>query len=124
MAIRLLLYEQPIYRNRTDIGKVDLVFLARNKQILLVETKYIDFNRTGRTAKTKRTKNRNKVIEQSLRLRESLHHYHGIPKRSIICGIFTNDGNLQVHPSLKILVRSVEHRDFLKWLEGNRHEKW
>ena len=119
---RLLMYEEAIIHNRTDLGKVDFVFLTNNMKILLVETKYLDFSKTGSTAKVKRTKSRNKVLEQVLQLKKSIVEFWGLPKTIVRCGVFTNDKNLQFHPSLGVTTRFVEYGDFLTWIQKNREK--
>lgn len=62
---KLLKQEYLIIENYYQFGTGDLLFLKNNK-ILVVECKYINFKKSGRNYRSKRTKARKKVKEQAL----------------------------------------------------------
>lgn len=52
---------------QTNHGRGDLVFTDGKGAFAVVEVKFIDLGRTGKTARKKRTDSRGKVVEQALR---------------------------------------------------------
>lgn len=88
---QILLWEKAPISDRTDLGKCDFVYLTQENSLFLIETKFIDTNASGATAKTRRTKHRNKVIEQVLTLKQTFSNYWSISTGQFQCGVFTTD---------------------------------
>ena len=56
-----------------------------------IELKYIDLETSGKSAKNKRNKKRQKVLSQVTRWKRVLEKYYNVPSNDIFCGIFTTD---------------------------------
>jgi hypothetical protein len=86
----LLMYEQtPNLSNQTQLGKCDFVCLTKRERVIIIETKFIDYNDCGSTARKRRNKHQNKVINQVLGFRSKISEYWSIPIEIIDCGVFT-----------------------------------
>ena len=57
--------EWEVVSGQTNEGKGDLLFANEKGEIAVVEVKFIDTDRTGRTARSKRTDSRSKVWKQA-----------------------------------------------------------
>ena len=91
-CIELILYERPLIdRFLTNSGCYDFVFLTKQKNLKLIETKVIDTEASGSTAQTRRRRHRRKVVGQVLRGRFQLVNFFNIPENMIECAIFTTD---------------------------------
>ncbi|RUT13220.1 hypothetical protein DSM107010_14820 [Chroococcidiopsis cubana SAG 39.79] len=91
----LLLFEKSPLKGRTDLGKCDFVYLADKGILFLIETKYIDTEATGSTARNTRKEHRKKVFEQVIKLRNAFSQFHNLRSDLFKCGIFTTDIELQ-----------------------------
>lgn len=86
----LLMYEQtPDLSNQTQLGKCDFVCLTKRERVMIIENKFIDYNNCGSTARKRRNKHQNKVINQVLDFRGKLSESWSIPMEIIDCGVFT-----------------------------------
>ncbi len=90
----LLLFEKPPYGGYTNKGKCDFVYLANQRQLFLIETKYIDLDAHGGTNRKRRNKHRNKVFEQVLNLKETFCQHWKLAEEDVNCAVFTTDPQL------------------------------
>ena len=81
-------WELPLDPQRTDAGKVDLVLTDGQGKFLLVEVKYIS-PKPGKTARTKRNKNRKKGAEQASSFKTQFQQLH--PEWHVDAETVTND---------------------------------
>jgi len=119
----ILFEESPDILGNTHLGKCDLVYLTERDSLFLIETKYIDTQATGDTAKKRRNKHRNKVINQVIEFRNKLNEYWHIPIKQLICGVFTTDSQ----PNFRgfgsdVVTKSVSILDLKEWQENLRNE--
>lgn len=91
---QILLWEKAPFSDRTELGKCDFVYLTQQNSLFLIETKFIDTTVSGATEKNKRTKHRQKVIEQVITLKHTFSDLWGISINQFQCGIFTTDPSL------------------------------
>ena len=93
---RLLLYEYPLDKLHESEGntllKVDFVYLKGDK-IVLIEAKHLMYE-SGRTRRSKRTRDRKKIFDQLEKRRNYLIDNFGILPSDIVCKICTNDNTL------------------------------
>jgi hypothetical protein len=113
----LLIYERSLWGNRTDRGKVDMIFMTKNKKLLIVETKFLDRLTSGPTQRTKRRKHRQKVIDQVLKVKEQIVTSFHIPEDCVICAVFTTD-------SYHIDSRATSHNIISKRVEVDFLNEW
>lgn len=120
-CIKLLLFEKSPIEDYTDEGKCDLVYLTAKGGIFLIETKYIDTESTGATAKTKRKNQRKKVFEQVVYLRDKFSKYHhNISFEHIECGVFTTDTILNDRVNtFNIMTKSISINSLEQWQQKN-----
>jgi len=81
--------------NRGEQGKGDLIFSNGEGRFAVVEVKWIDLVRTGKTVRTGRNKDRNKVREQAEKYRDILAAKLG-PDCHVEGYYFTNEDETQV----------------------------
>lgn len=87
----LLLFERSPNGENTDQGKCDFVYLTQDNKIILIETKFIDTENTGKTERTRRNDHRQKVFQQVNTLRQKFSDRWNIPSELIDCCIFTTE---------------------------------
>ena len=58
-------YEWEVIDGYTNYGKGDMVFTDAHGNFLIIECKFINLNDTGKTARTKRRKNRRHIEKQT-----------------------------------------------------------
>lgn len=116
LCTELLLFEKALNGENTDLGKCDFVYLTKENNLLLIETKFIDIQVKGRTKKTRRTQHRTKVIEQVVDLKTKFSTYYKIPNEKIHCGIFTTDPALiKRSKQLNIITASISIDCLNQW---------
>ncbi|WP_239112898.1 hypothetical protein [Halomicronema sp. CCY15110] len=81
--------------NQGDRGKGDLIFTNGESRFAVVEVKWIDLVRTGKTVRTGRNRDRNKVREQAEKYRDILAAKLG-PDFHVEGYYFTNEDETQV----------------------------
>ncbi|MHA1983723.1 MAG: hypothetical protein ACW967_05180 [Candidatus Hodarchaeales archaeon] len=114
---KVLLYEKELILNRTDKGKLDFAFLTHDNKILLIETKFINHEESGKTAKNRRNKKRQKVIDQVKRWKNVLMNSYLVPSEEILCGVFTTDlRTVRRAEQAQILGNYVSIPKLRKWL--------
>lgn len=114
---QVILHEQELIEGRTDLGKLDYLFLTKKCHIMIVETKLIDDERTGKQIRTNRNKKRNKVRKQVKNWKKSLSSHYEIPEKHIHCGIFTNDDFYHKMPSPDIIEETISNDDLIQWFK-------
>ncbi|MCL1463152.1 hypothetical protein [Argonema galeatum] len=120
----LILFEQsPDVLGNTHLGKCDLVYLTDRDSLFVIETKYIDTQATGDTAKKRRNKQRNQVINQVIDFRDKLSIYWQIPIKQLRCGVFTTD----LQPNERgfrsgVIPKSISILDLEEWQENKKNE--
>jgi hypothetical protein len=88
----ILMYEQtPDLSDATQSGKCDFVCISKAGRVIVIETKFIDYNNCGSTARKRRNNHRQKVVNQSVDFRAKLSKQWNIPIEIIDCGIFTTE---------------------------------
>lgn len=117
----LLLFEKPPLKGRTDRGKCDFLYLTTTGNLFLIETKYIDTQATGSTARNTRKEHRKKVFKQVTELRKAFSQYHNLPIDLFSCGVFTTDVELQ-NNGFSGTVRSISYLH-TNSSTGNKHTK-
>jgi hypothetical protein len=110
----LLLFEKPPVKGRTDLGKCDFLYLTTTGNLFLIETKYIDTQATGSTARNIRREHRKKVFKQAIALKNAFIQYHNWPIELFNCGVFTTDMELQ-NNGFSGTVRSISTRELKHW---------
>ena len=87
--------EWEVYPGATNLGRGDLVFTDGQGAFAVVEVKYIDRERTGRTARAKRNDSRGKVVEQARLYAARLHGRYPELVRMVEPFAFTNESGLE-----------------------------
>lgn len=112
----LLLFEQAIVEKFTHLGKCDFIYLTEQNNIFLIETKYINTKETGRTAITRRTQRRKKVVEQVFTWQSKLSEHYHIPTQQIECAIFTTDPTLiERTEAVDVVAKSISICELEQW---------
>lgn len=116
LCTELLLFEQALVKNNTNFGKCDFIYLTNQNNLFLIETKFIDTDVTGKTVKTRRTGQRNKVFEQVFTWQNKLSEYYNIPLQQIECGIFTTDPTLIERTEfINVVAKSIVISELEQW---------
>lgn len=117
---QLLLFEQSLVQNRTDLGKRDLVYLTHHGSLFFIETKYIDTEVTGKNKRSRRTSHRKKVLAQALEVKEQLLQHWQIEPELCQCGVFTTDASIDAQASQQgIMARSIAIAELKHWQSQN-----
>lgn len=87
----LLLFEKSPNGENTDQGKCDFVYLSKHDRLVLIETKFINTQETGRTHRTRRTNKRGKVFQQAIELRQKFSDRWQISPDQIDCCVFATE---------------------------------
>lgn len=87
-------YEWEVHPGFSNGGRGDLVFTDGQGNFAVVEAKFIDNDRTGRTARVKRTKSRGQVREQALTYAAALRGILGEGAVSVRAFSLTNESGL------------------------------
>ena len=82
--------EWDVEPGKTDKGRGDLVFTDGEGDFAVVEVKFIDLGRTGKTVRTKRKNSRNKVISQAVDYGKKVYECFG-PDVTVESYSFTNE---------------------------------
>ncbi len=82
--------EWDVVPGKTNNGRGDLVFTDGEGGFAVVEVKYIDLDRSGSTARSKRTDSRKKVVEQAMDYARLLYARVG-PAARVEAYSFTNE---------------------------------
>lgn len=116
LCSELLLFEQALVKNNTNLGKCDFIYLTDENNLFLIETKYINTAETGRTAITRRTQHRKKVFEQVFSWQNKLNKYCHIPTQQIECAIFTTDPTLiERTEAIDVVTQSISICELEQW---------
>lgn len=116
LCTELLLFEQALVKNNTNLGKCDFIYLTDQNNLFLIETKFIDTEETGKTAITRRTQHRKKVFEQVFSWQSKLTEHCNIPTQQIECAIFTTDSTLSKRAeTLNVLTKSIRICELEQW---------
>lgn len=84
-----------------QFGEGDLLLQhTETKNIITIECKFLDFNKTGKTAKTQRTKHRKKIKEQSIKHASYVKIQN--PKKKVKAIAFTNESIIIVENSISL----------------------
>lgn len=124
----LLLYEQAIFENRTDVSKIDFLFKTQNSQLMVIEVKYLDFRVSGKTAKTRRNKHRSKVRDQVRKHASLIEREFNLNPEDVIGAVFTNEDRFRLNlPSIYAGIKfvSVTDQDWDNWIsiQDQEHAK-
>ena len=125
----LILFERPLLdRKSVNAGRCDFVFLTHKNKLMLIETKVINDEISGSTARSLRNMRRRKVVQQVLRGKSQLHCWFNIPKRKIVCAIVTTDlvihRRMKFHSEYNIKSAYVSLREIRNWFnEEVKYEK-
>ena len=112
----LLLFEKsPQGDQNTDLGKCDFVFSTMNKRIVLIETKFIDTENTGKTQITKRKNHRKKVFQQVSDLREKFSQRWSIPIGIFDCCVFTTEDLSHREEAKNIQTKHISIGNLKQW---------
>lgn len=87
--------EWDVEPGKTNQGRGDLVFTDGDGRFAVVEVKFIDLGRTGKTVRTKRKNSRNKVIDQAVDYGVKAHERFG-PDVKVESYSFTNEADAPV----------------------------
>ncbi|NEP32584.1 MULTISPECIES: hypothetical protein [unclassified Moorena] len=121
---QLILFEKALIQDYTNLGKVDFVYLSKNKKIFLIETKYIDTEATVKHERTRRNKHRNKVVEQVIDWKYKLRDYWNISTNQINCGVFTTDPQVGDRArSTDIIAKSISIYELERWQKNYKFYK-
>lgn len=104
-------FEYEIKFNEKIVGKGDLLLANINSDMLVVEVKYLTKSR-GQSNRTKRTKARNKVYQQTIRYRDFIQAIH--PESNVENFALTND----------LLDNNKDLADKFKIFREQKKEKW
>jgi hypothetical protein len=119
----ILMYEQtPNLSNQTQLGKCDFVCLTSQDRVLIIETKFIDYNNFGRTARNRRNNHQNKVINQVLNFRGKLSEYWSIPFEMIDCGVFTTKDLSNRGEYNSVIAKHISIEDLNMWQQHERNK--
>ncbi len=119
-----ILYERPLPDDRPDMDKMDIIFLAENGHLFVMETKYLD-QVPGSTARSRRNRHRNKVHEQILRAKGALSDQWNIGPDAVSFVIFTNDMALLLRPPTNIYeIRTISSDALELWRLSIYTENW
>ena len=112
--IRLISFEQPIYKNRSDYGKFDFLYLTQEDKLQVIETKFIDIGPKP-TIRSRRKTKRKLVVEQALKRKNRLHLLYGIPYHLIEIAIFTTDIQFIPKTRFDIKAYAISLKNFVAW---------
>ncbi len=115
---QLLLFEKSPVLNYTNLGKCDLVYFTEKDSLFLIETKYIDMQATGATARKRRNEHRNKVFEQVVDLKGSFSELWQLPVSLFNCGVVTTDSQLQNSCFPDVVSRAISIPTLKKWQQA------
>ncbi len=99
-------WEFPLHPQKTNIGKIDLLFHDGRECFLIVETKHIN-NSIGRTARTRRNRARKEVVTQAEWKKDEFMRIY--QKEYVECVSFTNETLEWEYKELNNI-----YRDFVK----------
>lgn len=112
----LLLFERsPNGENNTDQGKCDFVYLTQDKQVALIETKFIDTENTGETERKRRTSHKKKVFDQVFTLKQKFSSQWDLPAEAVTCGVFTTADLSSRSESAFADVKHVSMEELRRW---------
>ncbi|NCJ07133.1 hypothetical protein GS597_11565 [Synechococcales cyanobacterium C] len=111
----LLLFEKSPNGSNTDKGKCDFVYLTRDEKIALIETKFIDTEKTGTTNRTKRNHHRNKVFEQAITLKQKFSDQWNISTDLIKCCVFTTEDLAYRNESTDVDSKHILIKQLRQW---------
>lgn len=112
----LLLFEKSPIADYTDLGKCDFVYLTKQGNLLLIETKFIDTLATGATERKRRNKHRNKVFEQVITLKGRFSQYWNITPEQLECGVFTTDPDVDWRGNdVNVVTKSISIQHLEEW---------
>ncbi len=86
--------EWEVQPGQSNLGKGDLVFTDGEGRFAVIEVKYLN-PYTGKTARVKRNKQRNQVVEQAKRYAEEFQRLHP-EATSVVAMTYTDEGGLKV----------------------------
>ncbi|NEP52664.1 MAG: hypothetical protein F6K65_29220 [Moorea sp. SIO3C2] len=113
---KLILFEQAIIKDYTNLGKVNFVYLSKDNDLVLIKTKYINTEATGKHERTRRNKHRNKVLEQVIAWKEQFRDYWKLSTNQIHCGVFTTDPQVGDRAkSTDIIAKSISTSELERW---------
>jgi hypothetical protein len=123
LCSELLLFEKSPIADYTDLGKCDFVYLTYNRNLFLIETKFIDTEATGATERKRRNKHRNKVFEQVITLKDRFSQYWNIQHKQLECGVFTTDTEINWRGNdVNVLTKSISIAHLEKWRKIYREQ--
>ena len=113
---QLIMFEQAIIKDYTNLGKVNFVYLSKDNDLVLIKTKYINTEATGKHERTRRNKHRNKVLEQVIAWKEQFRDYWKLSINQIHCGVFTTDTQVSDRAkSTDIIAKSISTSELERW---------
>ncbi|OLS23923.1 MAG: hypothetical protein HeimC3_22660 [Candidatus Heimdallarchaeota archaeon LC_3] len=65
--------------------------MTNDNKVMLIETKFINHEKSGKTAKNRRNKKHQKVIDQVKCWKDVLITRYQVPSEHVICSVFTTD---------------------------------
>ncbi|WP_373540923.1 hypothetical protein [Chamaesiphon sp.] len=112
----ILMYEQtPDLSDATQSGKCDFVYISKARRVMIIETKFIDYNHFGPTARKRRNNHRQKVVNQSVDFRAKLSRQWSIPIEIIDCSIFTTEDLNYREKNNNIISKYISIEDLNTW---------
>ena len=84
-------YEWEVEPGRSNSGRGDLIFTDGEGAFAIVEVKYIDNDRSGSTARSKRTGSRKLVLEQAIRYAAEFRQTAAGTGALVVAFTFTNE---------------------------------
>lgn len=115
----LLLFEKALDGSSTHDSKCDFIFLTEQQKIALVETKYIDTDQSGATAKKRRNHHRNKVFAQVKTLKQKIVEKHSLSPELIDCYVFTTE-DLSGRAEIDIASKYILIQELEKWTKKSK----
>ena len=116
LCSELLLFEQALVKNNTNLGKCDFIYLTNQNNLFLIETKYINTEETGKTVIARRTQHRKKVFEQVFSWQNKLSEHYNIPIQQMECAIFTTDPTLSERTeAINVVTESISISELEQW---------
>lgn len=115
----LVSFFSPVVPGRSDLGECDLIFTDALQRVwCVVEVKYIDNLRNGKTVQVRRTQNRKEVKEQAIANRKRVFHQWKMPDRSPWGSVLAdqpNSSNSSVPSMMVVLAGSLTNESAFKW---------
>lgn len=125
-GMNVIMDEWDVVPGASQFGCGDLIFQFPCGTHVVVEIKWINLNRTGRTTRVKRTKHRKKVVEQARAYASQWRREH--PATRVVAATFTNETGVVFldacpGPTPRPSPRVTFFSRVLKWFTASRRSQ-